>query len=216
MKFDPKRYKIYTWKSGVMLHWIINPGLLINELILGQRIPKINLEDRTSNKPRLERSYVPCPHCETLHDSRTWSTQNGTGFKNWFGLYCPNCGEVIPCLMNAFTFIILAFTFPLWGWFKGTLKRAWLAKQPQRFEQLEVENIYNPYSGKGWVRYGIIWAAFMYVLMTFIFPLLTNDPITKKGILLGIPIWLVGGLLFGYFLHRFMGKQGGGAATEEV
>ena len=118
--------------------------------------------------------------------------------------------------MNAFTFIILAITFPLWGWFQGTLKRAWLAKQPQRFEQVDVENIYNPYSGKGWVKYGITWAVFMYVLMTFIFPLLTNDPITEKGILLGIPIWLVGGLLFGYFLHRFMGKQGGEVASEEV
>ena len=52
------------------------------ELILGQRIPKINLEDRTSDKPRLERSYVPCPHCETLYDSRTWSTKTGTGLKN--------------------------------------------------------------------------------------------------------------------------------------
>ena len=24
-----------------MLHWIINPGLVINELLLGQRVPKI-------------------------------------------------------------------------------------------------------------------------------------------------------------------------------
>ncbi|MBX2876000.1 MAG: hypothetical protein KTR30_28020 [Saprospiraceae bacterium] len=213
MNFDPKKYKIYTWKSGVMLHWIINPGLAINELILGQRIPKVSLEDKTVDKPRVERSYVPCPHCKTLHDSRTWSTQNGTGFKNWFGLYCPDCGEVIPCLMNAFTFIILAVTFPLWGWFRGILRKVWLDKQAQRFEQLGFESVYNPFAGSGWVKQGLIWAAFMYVLMTLIFPLLTNDPITQKDVLVGVPIWLVGGLIFGYFLKRFMDKKGDSAVT---
>ncbi len=216
MNFDPKKYKIYTWKSGVMLHWIINPGLVINELILGQRVPKISLEDRTVDKPRVERSLVPCPHCNTLHDGRTWSTQNGTGFKNWFGLYCPSCGEVIPCLMNAFTFIILVVTFPLWGWFRGGLRRVWLDKQAQRFERLNVENVYNPFAGNNWVKQGLIWGAVMYVLMTFIFPLLTNDAITQKDALLSIPIWLVGGLVFGYFLKRFMDEKGDSVNTDEV
>jgi hypothetical protein len=54
-----------------MLHWILNPGLAINELILGQRVPKVRLEDKTIDKPRIERVLIPCPHCETLHDGRT-------------------------------------------------------------------------------------------------------------------------------------------------
>ena len=103
MKYDSKKWKVYTWKNWMMIHWMINPGLVINELILGQRVPKVTLEDKESNKPRIERSYVPCPHCEKLHDSRTWSTQNNTGFKNWFGLYCNNCGKIIPCLINIFS-----------------------------------------------------------------------------------------------------------------
>ncbi|MGK0413746.1 MAG: hypothetical protein ACJA1B_001954, partial [Polaribacter sp.] len=111
MEFDKEKFKVYSWKNWMMLHWILNPGLAINELILGQRIPKISLEDKISDKPRMERSFIPCPHCKTLHDGITWSTQNRTAFKNWFGLYCTNCEKIIPCLMNAFSFILLAITF---------------------------------------------------------------------------------------------------------
>jgi hypothetical protein len=46
MKIDETKYKIWTWKNPLMLHWIINPGLAINELILGQRIPKITLVEK--------------------------------------------------------------------------------------------------------------------------------------------------------------------------
>ncbi len=46
MKYDKKKYKIWNWKSPVILHWIINPGLVINELILGQTIPKVMLIER--------------------------------------------------------------------------------------------------------------------------------------------------------------------------
>jgi len=27
------KFKIWTWKNPIMLHWIINPGLVINELL---------------------------------------------------------------------------------------------------------------------------------------------------------------------------------------
>ena len=67
MEFDNKKWKVYTWKNWMIIHWIINPGLVINELILGQRIPKIYLEDKESTKPRIDRTFVPCPHCEKLH-----------------------------------------------------------------------------------------------------------------------------------------------------
>lgn len=38
----------------MMLHWILNPGLAINELILGQRVPKVSLEDKSVDKPELK------------------------------------------------------------------------------------------------------------------------------------------------------------------
>jgi len=207
MEFDQEKYKIYTWRNGAMLHWVINPGLAINELLLGQRVPKVSLEDRTSDKPRIERSFVPCPHCEAIHDARTWSTQNRTGFKNWFGLYCPNCGDVIPCLTNGLSFIILALTYPIWGWFRKSLKARWLTKQVRRFEGVDVKNVDNPFDGMGWVQQGLSWGIFMFILMTFIFPLLTREPITMNRILLAIPIWTIAGLGFGYYMKNFMNKK---------
>ncbi len=71
MDNDKSKFKIWIWRNPVMLHWIINPGLAINELLLGQRVPKVSLEDKTIDKPRFEKTMVPCLHCETLHNGRT-------------------------------------------------------------------------------------------------------------------------------------------------
>ena len=207
MKFDTNKWKIYTWKNWMMLHWVINPGLLINELILGQRVPKLSLEDKESNKSRIERSYIPCPHCERNHDSRTWSTQNGTAFKNWFGLYCPNCGEIIPCLRNIFSTLILVILFPIWYFFKNQLKESWIKKQPIRFETLDLNSIPNPYEGKGWIKEGLGWGLFMFIFMTFLYPFFSGETIELKNVLTAIPIWTIGGLLFGYTMKLFMGTK---------
>lgn len=207
MTFDKSKYKIYTWKNWIMLHWMINPGLLINELFLGQRVPKITLEDKISDQPRIDRTFVPCPHCETLHDSRTWSTQNGTAFKNWFGLYCPECGGIIPCLMNIFTALVLGISYPIWGWFRRTLKEKWLAKQPQRFKELKIQEVKNPFEGKGWIKMGLIWGGIMFVIMTFIFPFFTDDGIERKQILINVPVWIIAGLVFGYIMKAYFGKR---------
>lgn len=206
MEFDHKRYKVYTWKNGMMLHWIINPGLAINELLLGQRVPKVSLEDLTLDKPRFERGFVPCPHCGKVHDGRTWSTQNGTAFKNWFGLYCPDCGNIIPCLMNATSFLILAVTSPIWYWFRNPLKAAWLKAQPARFQNLKFEDIKNPFQNFNWIKMGLSWGAFMLLFIQVIVPLVTREPITWKGIAVGIPVWTVAGLAFGYGMKRYLGK----------
>ena len=213
MNFDKKKYKIYTWKNWMMLHWILNPGLIVNELILGQRVPKITLEDKISDKPRLERSFVPCPHCETLHDARTWSTHNGTAFKNWFGLYCTNCGKTIPCLLNIFSFILLLVTFPLWGWFRKGLKRLWLQNQPKRFTHIDIENTPNPFNNKSWIHTGLSWGAIMFVMMTLIFPYLDHSEIRVKSILLGVVVWSLAGLLFGYIMKVFFQAIGNNKAS---
>lgn len=206
MNYDKEKYKIYTWKNWMVLHWIINPGLAINELILGQRLPKISLEDKTSEKRRFERTYVPCPHCEKLHDGRTWSPQNKTGFRNWFGLYCPNCGGIIPCLTNGLSFIILAVTFPIWGWFRNSWKEKWLEKQPARFENLVIEDTPDVFSKNMWIKTGLGWGLFMYVFMTFLFPYFDGEPITRNDILIGIPVWAIAGLTFGYVMLLFNKK----------
>lgn len=203
MDFDKSKYKIYTWKNWMMLHWIINPGLAVNELILGQRVPKVSLEDKTIDKPRIERTLIPCPHCETLHDGRTWSTQNGTAFKNWFGLYCKNCGKIIPCLTNALSFLILVITFPIWGWFRKSLKIKWLEKQPERYKDIDIEKTRNLFDKKSWINTGLSWGFFMFIMMSILFPYFDGTEITLKTIFLGILIWSIAGLVFGYTMKLF-------------
>lgn len=214
MKYDHEKYKVYTWKNGLMLHWVLNPGLAISELVLGQRVPKISLLDKTTVKPRAERSFVPCPHCEKLHDSRTWATQNGTAFKNWFGLYCANCGKIIPCLTNWLSFVVLALTYPIWGWFKKRLKANWLAKQPARYDQIDLEIKPNPFDEKSWVKTGLTWGVLMFVFMTFLTPLLLNAPVTWKTVGKGIIVWTIAGLMFGFIMKLIM-QQKGKASTPE-
>lgn len=94
INYNEEKYKIRNWKSPVILHWIINPGLVINELLLGQTIPKVILIEREKEKSLYQRSLVPCPHCGTLHNGLKWSAQNRTAFKNWLGYYCDNCKEI--------------------------------------------------------------------------------------------------------------------------
>lgn len=214
MQFD-KKYKVYTWKNGMLLLWVINPGLAINELILGQRIPKVSLLDRTSDKPRVERTFVPCPHCGTLHDGRTWAVENGTAFKNWFGLYCPSCGKVIPCLINVASFILLALTFPVWGWFKKALKARWLEKQPGRYEHINIGITPNPYDKRSWAVTGLTWGMFMYLMMIIAFPLLIGEKITWKMVWTGIPLWAIAGLGFGYTMKVFTEMRGRSVAPSK-
>lgn len=208
MEFNRNKYRIYDWKHFMMVHWMLNPGLAFNELILGQRIPKVMLEDKTSNKPRYERTFVPCPQCDTLHDGRTWSIQNNTGFKNWFGLYCPSCGGIIPCLTNFTSFIILAVTFPLWGWFRKPLKEKWLKQQPERFKNIDVNIIPDPFAKKGWIAYGLMFGVIMFLLMEIATPLIMDEEITAFHLAIGVPVWLIAGLGWGYFMKVFSGKKG--------
>jgi len=199
MDFDKSKYKVYTWKNWMMLHWLLNPGIMVNELILGQRVPKISLEEKTTDTQWFERSIVPCPHCETLHDGRTWSSVNGTAFKNWFGLYCNTCGNIIPCLINVFSLIILIITFPIWGWFKTALKNNWLEKQPQRFFDFNLETTTSPLQKISWLKIGLIWGAFMFLIF-MVMLYLDGSEIPLKMILLGVVISAIGGLIFGYLM----------------
>ena len=211
--YNKETYKIYTWKNWMVLHFILNPGLAFNELVLGQRVPKVTLEDKTSDKPRAERSYVPCPHCKTLHDGRTWSTDNGTAFKNWFGLYCPNCGGIIPCVRNVTSYLILLLTFPVWGWFKDDLKKKWLSRQPARYVDLEVGSDHKAYERYNWIKTGFVWGALMFMIMTPIF-YISGMNMSLINIVIQLVIWALSGLLFGYSMKLFLGKKGSKEAIQ--
>lgn len=113
MEYDKQKYKMWNYTHPLMLHWVLNPGLVVNELILGQRFPKRILVEKNSPFTLPEKTVIPCPHCGTLHPNLKWSHVNKTAHGNWFGLYCDQCGQIIPCLLNVTSFIVLAVTFPL-------------------------------------------------------------------------------------------------------
>jgi hypothetical protein len=79
MNFDKDKYKVWQLPHPMVLHWVMNPGLAFNELILGQRLPKVMLVDKTSDAPLMERQYVPCPECNVLTDARVWGGSRSKG-----------------------------------------------------------------------------------------------------------------------------------------
>lgn len=127
--------------------------------------------------------------------------------KNWFGLYCDQCGKIIPCLINLTSLIVLVVTAPLWYWFKEPLKRKWLAVQAHRYANPVLTDDGNSFAGNGWIKEGLSFGFFMFVVMAFIMnPLFNDEPITWKTMLSGIIMWLISGLLFGYLMKIFNGK----------
>ena len=82
-------------------------------------------------------------------------------------------------------------------------KKNWLSKQPARFENLNLEEI--TYENTSWLKLGFGWGGFMYLYMTLVNPLIDGDNITLKMILIGIPIWTIAGLGFGYTMKYWMG-----------
>jgi hypothetical protein len=47
----------------------------------------------------------------------------------------------------------------------------------------------------------------MFVLLTFLLPFINGQDITLKKTLIAFPCWMVGGLLFGYAMNRWLPKE---------
>jgi len=202
--YDTEKYKVYTlWKHPVGILWILIPIFAVMELLLGMRVPKVTLEDQVSYEPRFKRIFVPCPHCNALHDSRIWSDSNGLAFGNWFGLYCKNCGQIIPCLMNIGTLVILVLTFPLWGWFKNKLKAKWLEMQPKRYQKINLESVMLEYKGRNWILTGVIWGVLMFLLLDLILPFFRGESLIVKRLLLDLTLLIVSGLGLSYAIKAY-------------
>jgi hypothetical protein len=201
MNFNTTKYKVWTWKHPLMLHWILNPGIAVNELILGQRIPKVTLVEKENKAPLGERTFIPCPHCNTIHSSLKWTSQNKTAFKNWFGLYCDNCGKIIPCLTNLTTYIILGVTFPVWIWFRKRWKQKWLQIQKEKFSKpLILLPEYN-------VASGLNWGLFMFFCLDILFPLIEGERLNIYKLCFGIIYWVLFGLAWSYMMKKFFIRQ---------
>jgi hypothetical protein len=91
-------HTVWDMSHPVILHWVINPGLAVNELLLGQRLPKQMYVCQWCPDPLGWGTFVHCPGCGTYSGSLIWSWSNGFG--HWLGLVCPECGRRLPTLAN--------------------------------------------------------------------------------------------------------------------
>tara|TARA_R110002072_G_scaffold136285_1_gene278573 strand:+ start:13276 stop:14100 length:825 start_codon:yes stop_codon:yes gene_type:complete len=106
-----EEFDIKTWRSGVMMHWILNPGLAFNELVLGQRVPR---ELRTCR--HCSTASVGCPHCHRSIHGAHWADKNAFG--NYSGLRCPSCKGRLPTLSNALAWLVRS-PFAAVAWLLG-------------------------------------------------------------------------------------------------
>lgn len=203
MEFDKTKYKAWKLPHPLLLHWVLNPGVAVNELLLGQRIPKLMLIDKTSDVPLMERQYVPCPQCHALNDGRLWS--KGNAFGHWFGYVCPACDAKIPCLWNYTSLIILALTFPVWIWFRRSAERRWHAKEKLRFSH-RASNELPEAKQISWLKMGLGFGVMMFFIMTL--PKIFQHQLSANLIALQAAIWLAAGVLFGLMMKWFLGRAG--------
>lgn len=205
-EYDRNKYKIWALPHPILLHWIINPGVAFNELILGQRMPKITLIDETIDKPFMERTFIPCPSCGELHDGRLWVKKNAFG--HWFGYVCPNCGEIIPCLWNLTSLLILVITFPLWYFPAKLWKRNWIEFEKSRYNNTPSEHVL--YEKTPWLKIGIFYGGLMWLFLGLI-PKVYDFMISKSfdwsSLLYSAFIWSIGGFFFAGTLYIWFGLR---------
>jgi hypothetical protein len=208
-EFDKAQYRLLALPHPMILHWILNPGVVVSEIILGQRIPRIMVVDKISDKTFLERCFVPCPHCGTLHLGTVWA--KGNSFGHWFGYVCPTCEKTIPCLWNIFSFAVLTLLLPIWILPVLLWKQHWLAFELRRTRRRRDLVPFKPME-VAWIRIGIFyWGGAMWFLMSLVPQLwaLFNRrrlDLLKMGVQLAI--WLAMGLLFGLIVRYFMNRRG--------
>jgi hypothetical protein len=202
-KCGGRNFKVWKLPSFVILHWVLNPGLAFNELVLGQRIPKVQLICQDCAEPLYNRSYVPCPHCHTLVHGRSWGRKHGFG--NWLGYVCPYCGGRIPCVWNWTSLVILAITSPVWY-------------LPYRYyfrDRIPAKPVPNadrtkPFPKKGWFYMGAAWGSVMWLLTSLAPALkvqLSGHHPDWHAVLIGILIWSAGGAFFGSVMYLWMGRN---------
>jgi len=201
MEFDKDTYKVCKLPHPLLLHWIINPGLAFNELILGQRVPKITLIDKTSDAPVMERQYVPCPHCKAINDARLWSKNNSFG--HWFGYVCPKCHGKIPCLWNLTSLLLLAATFPIWIWIKILGESKWLEREKNRLSRVMISGLPEA-QNTSWLKMGLAFGALMFSMM--VIPKAFQNQLDAIDIAVHAIIWLGAGLAFGGLMKLVVGS----------
>jgi hypothetical protein len=216
--FDRERFRVVDDSDWSVRFWKLMPITAVNELWDGQRIPKITLIDRESEAPLAERTYVPCPHCKTLHDGRKWHPRFNLAFGHFYGLFCPTCGGIIPCIENYVAAGLrrtgrILIPVPI----RDRHYQRWLERQPARYEILRREAMpkYNE-SGLIWLHVAAKFTGFM-LLIYAVIAVLAGDEIPSPGqILYATLLAAIGGLSFGLMMYLWANRKGRARAQDAI
>jgi len=205
-EYDRSKYTIWVLPHPLLLHYILNPGIAFNELILGQRIPKVTLIDNTIDKPLMERAFIPCPSCGELHDARLWAKKNAFG--HWFGYVCPTCGEIIPCLWNITSLLIIIITSPLWYFPVKLWKKNWIEFEKSRYKNASTE--YTPHEKTPWVKMGALFGGLMWLffgLAPQVYNFIVWKSFNWQFLMSTAFIWAIAGFAFAAMMYIWLGLR---------
>jgi len=200
-------FKRWDYRHPVILHWLLNPGLCFNELVLGQRLPKVMLICNSCQQALADRTYVPCPSCHQLHSGRLWAGKDN--FAHWFGYVCPSCGESVPCLWNIWSLLVLAITCPVWFLPSRILKRKWIELEKRRIAAAVGKSRKSAEQIR-WIYLGVVaWGGLMWLLFCALILIVTVC--TGRWHVLWfvpamLPLFLLGGLAWGLAMRWFMNR----------
>ena len=195
-------FKRLEWPNWMIVHWVLNPGLAFNEVVLGQRLPKLMLTCQSCPGPLLERQFVPCPHCGTVHDGLRWAGRHGFG--NWLGMVCPECKKRIPCLWNLTSLVVLALLSPLWYVpYRYYFRDRPTSPPPSRPDLPTTKTV-------KWWKMGLFYGSVMWAstsLMSAIHPCPKTGPVSTLSVAIDAVIWLAAGAVFGLFMQFFLTRK---------
>ncbi|MCY3742664.1 MAG: hypothetical protein OXH00_16745 [Candidatus Poribacteria bacterium] len=205
MQYDKNRFEIWAIPHPLILFYILFPSAIFSELIFGQRLPKVMLVDKKSDKPWMERTHVPCPHCETLNDGRLWTKWNAFG--HWFGLVCPSCHQVIPCLWNIFSLVVLAMTCPLWYFPARFFRQKWLELEKSRLANVLKRPLIQA-ARINWIFIGIFyWGGSTWMTFNVLWTVFNGSEWDLIRMIGNLPIWLVAGFVWGVWMRSWMNRK---------
>lgn len=191
-------------------HFAHSPGLAINELIFGQRLPKVYLVCKSCPSSYNDRSYVHCPHCDVFHSGNIFDT-----FGNWHGLVCPDCGGTIPAIENTTATALRKATSPLSKLIQQSANNSYVERkrlsQSSRRQQLapSSENTQKP----NYALAGFLFGSCMFLVsMIFVGGAAVMLQFEMETILWGTALVLAlniaGGAYFGFAMHSRLEKKG--------
>jgi Zn finger protein HypA/HybF involved in hydrogenase expression len=201
-KCGGKNFKVWRFPHPVVLHWMLNPGLVVNELLLGMRVPRVQLFCQQCPLPLVDRAYIPCDKCGVLNSGRSWSRRDA--FFHWLGIVCPKCGLRIASLWNVFSLLILTITSPIWY----LPYRLYFLGRPVRSP--EPLRSFGPITPRAAVAMAVGWGLLMWLALSWL-PLAwrfyRGDPLEWGRVWVGLVACTFGGAFFGFAMERLLNRK---------